>query len=141
MRSSPYRRVLVVLDGTDRGERPLAWVRHLAGPGGMLHLLIVEPPARSVRVDGRAVAFVDQLEDSARAAARAYLEPVASRLREDGLAVQTHVCVGDATRIVPAAVDELEADLLVLTSGAPPRAPSTLPIPILTSGPRCRRSA
>jgi nucleotide-binding universal stress UspA family protein len=66
---------------------------------------------------------------------------VASRLREDGLAVQTHVCVGDATRIVPAAVDELEADLLVLTSGAPPRAPSTLPIPVLTSGPRCRRSA
>src|ERR1700737_3947903 len=116
MRSSPYRRVLVVLDGTDRGERPLAWVRHLAGPGGMLHLLIVAPPARSVRVDGRAVAFVDQLEDSARAAGR-------------------------ATPMVPAAVDELEADLLVLTSGAPPRAPATLPIPELTSGPRCRRSA
>jgi len=141
MRSSAYRRLLVLLDGTDRGERPLAWVRHLAGPGGMLHLLIVEPPARSVRVDVHAVAFVDQLEDSARAAARAYLERVASRLREDGLAVQTHVCVGNATRIVPAAVDELEADLLILTSGAPPRAPSTLPIPVLTSGPRCRRSA
>jgi len=141
MRSSPYRRVLVVLDGTDRGERPLAWVRHVAGLGGILHLLIVEPPARSVRVDGRSVAFVDQLEDSARAAARAYLEPVASRLREDGLAVQTHVCVGDPARIVPAAIDELEADLLVLTSGAPPRVPFTLPIPVLTSGPRCRRSA
>ena len=141
MRSSPYRRVLVVLDGTDRGERPLAWVRHVAGLGRILHLLIVEPPARSVRVDGRSVAFVDQLEDSARAAARAYLEPVASRLREDGLAVQTHVCVGDPARIVPAAVDELEADLLVLTSGAPPRVPFTLPIPVLTSGPRCRRSA
>ena len=140
MRSSPYRRVLVVLDGTDRGERPLAWVRHLAGPGGILHLLIVEPPARSVRVDGRTVAFVDQLEDAARAAARAYLEPVASRLREDGLAVRTHVCVGDPARIVPAAVDELTPDLLVLTSGAPP-APSTCPIPVLTSGPRCRRSA
>ena len=141
MRSSPYRRILVVLDGTAHGERPLAWVRHLAGPGGVLHLLVVEPPARSVRVDGRAVAFVDQLEDAARAAARAYLEPVATRLREDGLAVQTHVCVGDPTRVVPAAVDELEADLLVLTGDAPPRARAPRPIPILTSGPRSRRSA
>jgi len=141
MRPSPYRRVLVVLDGTERGERPLSWARHLAGPGGMLHLLIVEPPARSVRVDGRAVAFVDQLEDSARAAARAYLEPVASRLREEGLAVQTHVCVGDPAGIVAAALGELEADLLVLTSGAPPGLPSTLHIPVLMSGPRCRRSA
>ena len=36
MRSSPYSRLLVLLDGTERGERALAWVRHLARAVGWL---------------------------------------------------------------------------------------------------------
>src|SRR5262249_53189549 len=84
MRSSPYSRILVLLDGTERAERVLAWVRHLAlGGSEQIHLLMVEPAARAVAVAGHAVAFVDQLEESARAAAQASLEPLAIRLRED----------------------------------------------------------
>ena len=142
MRTSPYRRILVPLDGTERGERVLAWVRHLAGGSSdRIHLLMVEPAARAVAVAGHAVAFVDQLEESARASARAYLEPVASRLREDGLTVQTYVCFGDARGIVRAAIEELRADLLVLSDDALRRDLGVVSIPVLTSGPRCRRSA
>jgi nucleotide-binding universal stress UspA family protein len=143
MRSSPYQRLLVLLDGTDRGERALAWVCHLArGPGSVIHLLMVEPAARALRVGGRTVAFVDQLEDDARAAARAYLGPVAARLREDGVTVWTHVRVGRLAQVTRAVIEELDADVLVLTDGvARPLALHAAPIPVLMSGPRCRRSA
>jgi len=143
MRSSSYRRLLVLLDGTDRGERALAWVRHLArGPGSVIHLLMVEPAARPLRVSGRTVAFVDQLEDGARAAAGAYLGPVAARLREDGVTVWTHARVGRLAQVTRAVIEELDADVLVLTDGvARPLPLHAAPIPVLMSGPRCRRSA
>ena len=141
MRTSPYHRILVLLDGTERAERVFTWVRHLAGWSDRVHLLTVEPAPRAVAVAGRAVAFVDQLEESARASARAYLEPLASRLREDGLAVQTYVCFGDASGVVRAAIEELRADLLVLSDDRVHRDLGVVPIPVLTSGPRCRRSA
>jgi nucleotide-binding universal stress UspA family protein len=143
MRASPYRRLLVLLDGTDRGERALAWARHLArGPGSVVHLLMIEPAARAIRVDGRTVGFVDQLEDDARAAARAYLAPVAARLRENGVTVWTHVRVGAPASVARAVIEELEADVLVLTDGVARQWPlHPVPIPVLMSGPPCRRSA
>lgn len=143
MRSSSYRRLLVLLDGTERGERALAWARHLArGPGSVVHLLIVAPAARALSAGGRTVAFVDQLEDGARAAAHAYLGPVAARLREDGVTVWTHVRVGGLTQVTRAVIEELEADVLVLTDGGAPLLPlHAAPIPVLISGPRSRRSA
>lgn len=143
MRSSAYQRLLVLLDGTERGERALTWARHLArGPGSAVHLLMIEPAARVQRVGGRTVAFVDQLEDAARAAARAYLAPVAARLREDGVTVWTHVRVGAPAPVTRAVVEELDADVLVLTDGvARHHDLGALPVPVLTSGPRCPRSA
>jgi nucleotide-binding universal stress UspA family protein len=143
MRSSPYSRLLVLLDGTERGERALAWVRHLArGPGGVVHLLMVEPAARALRAGGRTVAFVDQLEDGARGEARAYLGPVAARLREDGVTVWTHARVGGLAQVTRAVIQELDADVLVLTDGVARLLPlHAVPIPVLLSGPRCRRSA
>ena len=142
MRSSPYRRILVQLDGTPRAERFLAWVRHLARASStQIYLLMITPGARAVAVAGHAVAFVDQLEESARAEARAYLEPLAARLREEGLTVHTYVCIGEATGITRAAIEELRADLLVVSDDALRRRLGVVPIPVLTSGPRCRRSA
>lgn len=144
MRSSAYRRLLVRLDGTERGERALTWARHLArGPGSAVHLLVIQPPARVLCVGGRPVAFVDQLEDAARAAARAYLASVAARLREDGMTVWTHVRVGTPAPVTRAVIEELDADVLVLTDGVIRHRDhlGAVPIPVLTSGPRCPRSA
>lgn len=143
MRSSAYRRLVVLLDGTERGERALTWARHLArGPGSAVHLLMIEPAARVVRVGGRTVAFVDQLEDAARAAARAYLAPVAAGLREDGVAVWTHVRVGAPAPVIRAVIEELDADVLVLTDGMTRYQDlGAIPVPVLTSSPRCLRSA
>jgi nucleotide-binding universal stress UspA family protein len=111
MRSSPYSRLLVLLDGTERGERALAWVRHLArGPGSVVHLLMVEPAARALRAGGRTV--------------------------------WTHVRVGGLAQVTCAVIRELDADVLVLTDGVARLLPlHAVPIPVLMSGPRCRRSA
>jgi nucleotide-binding universal stress UspA family protein len=143
MRSSTYRRRLVLLDGTERGERALTWARHLArGPGSAVHLLMIEPSAHVLCVGGRTVAFVDQLEDAARAAARAYLALVAARLREDGVTVWTHVRVGAPAPVTRAVIEELDADVLVLTDGVTRNQDlGAVPVPVLTSGPRCLRSA
>ena len=132
-----------MLDGTERGERALTWARHLArGPGSAVHLLMIEPAARVLCVGGRTVAFVDQLEDAARAAARVYLAPVAARLREDGVTVWTHVRVGAPAPVTRAVIEELDADVLVLTDGVTRYQDlGAIPVPVLTSGPRCLRSA
>jgi nucleotide-binding universal stress UspA family protein len=88
------------------------------------------------------VAFVDQLEDGARAAAQAYLAPVAARLREDGVTVRTHVRVGGRAQVTRAVIEELDADVLVLTDGAARQLPlQAAPVPVLMSGPRCWRFA
>jgi nucleotide-binding universal stress UspA family protein len=93
-------------------------------------------------VGGRTVAFVDQLEDAARAAARLYLAPVAARLREDGVTVWTHVRVGAPAPVIRAVIEELDADVLVLTDGVTRYQDlGAIPVPVLTSGPRCLRSA
>jgi hypothetical protein len=92
MRSTLYRCVLVLLDGTARSERGLGWVRRLAlGTGSVVHLLMVTKPGRTVRDGDHVLAFVDQVEDAARGSAQVYLDCVASDLREDGLVVETHV--------------------------------------------------
>jgi len=113
------------------------------GPGSALHLLIIEPAARVLSAGGQTVAFVDQLEDAARAAARAYLASVAARLREDGMTVWTHVRFGAPAPVTRAVIQELDADVLVLTDGVIRHRDDlgAVPVPVLTSGPRCLRSA
>ena len=120
-----YRQILVVLDGTARGERILPWVRRAGlAPGGIVRLLIVHDRARSVAVAGRTLAYVDQVEGSLRAGSLAYLGAVAGRLREDGLSVVTEVRFGDPTDSVLEAVRASGADLLALVHAEPTGLPA-----------------
>jgi nucleotide-binding universal stress UspA family protein len=143
MRSSSYQRILVLLDGTVTGERALGWVRQLArGTGSMVHLLMVTEPARSIRDGRRVVAFVDQLDGAARASALAYLDRVATTLREDGLVVETHALTGRPLEVAGATSDALAVDLTVLSVTAfPTDLFRTARRPVLVAGPRCLRSA
>src|SRR5260370_37339523 len=103
----------------------------------------MRPAARLRRHRGRTADSRDQLEAAARAAARAYLASVEGRLREVGVTVWPHVRFGVPAPVTRAVIQELDADVLVLTDGVI-RRPDDLgavPIPVLTSGPRCLRSA
>jgi nucleotide-binding universal stress UspA family protein len=145
MRPIMYRRIIVVLDGTPSGERGLGWVRQLArGAGSIVYLLSICPPGASIRDRSRVVAFADQVEDAARAAALAYLEPVAACLREDGLTVMTAVRIGEPAGAVCTAIAELSADLVVAStagSGDLHRGLRHAAVPVMVTGPECRRSA
>jgi len=147
MRQSVYQSILVLLDGRATGERGLAWARQLAhGPLGIIHLLVIEPPGRSVREGSRVIVFADQMEDAVRASALAYLERVAIPLREDGHTVETHVRIGNPVPVMRAAIDELAADVAVLSPSEPGGLPrdllsGTARVPVLVAGPRCQRSA
>ncbi|HKW92431.1 MAG TPA: universal stress protein [Methylomirabilota bacterium] len=146
MRSTTlHQRIVVLLDGTPSGERGLAWVRQLArGSGSLVHLVLIRPPGAAVRDGSRVLAFADQVEDGARAAALAYLEPAAARLREDGLAVMTHVRIGKPVETTYAAIAEMSADIVVasgIDAGDLRRVLRHAPVPVLVTGPECRRSA
>ncbi len=142
MRSTIYQRIVVLLDGTPNGERGLAWVRQLArGSGTVVHVVLIRPPGASVRDGIRVLAFADQVDDETRAAALAYLEPAAARLREDGLTVMTHVRIGKPVEATYAAIAEMSADMVV-ASGVDAadlrRVLGQAPVPVLVTGPECR---
>ena len=144
MRSTIYQRIVVLLDGTPTGERGLAWVRQLArGSGTVIHLVLIRPPGASVRDGIRVLAFADQVDDETRATALAYLEPAAARLREDGLTVVTHVRIGKPVEATYAAIAEM-SDMVVasgIDAGDLRCALRQAPVPVLVTGPKCRRSA
>jgi hypothetical protein len=88
------------------------------------------------------VAFVDQLEDAARHTALAYLDRVATGLREDGLLVETHALAAQTLEVTWAIADALAADLAVLTvTDLPADVVRSARLPILVTGPGCLRSA
>jgi len=143
MRQTAYRRILVLLDGTHAGERCLQWVRALTrGTDALVHLLMVTRPARAVRQGSRVVAFVDQLEDGERHAARFYLGRVAGELRDEGLAVEVHARTGRPLDVAWATADLLNADLVILSiTDIPADVVRSAPVPVLVAGPACLRSA
>jgi nucleotide-binding universal stress UspA family protein len=143
MRQTAYRCILVLLDGTQAGERGLQWVRALTrGTDALVHLLMVTRPARAVRQGPLVVAFVDQLEDAARDSARFYLGRVAGELRDEGLAVEVHALTGRPLDVAWATADALDADLVVLSiTDIPLDVVRSARLPVLLAGPACLRSA
>jgi nucleotide-binding universal stress UspA family protein len=112
-----YERVLVALDGSEPSERIVAWLRRvLGGAGATLYLLTVKPPAKALVHEGRTVVYVDQAEEVARLEALGSLQPVVSRLVEDGFEVVPAVRFGAPARTVLAAARELDVDLIALAS-------------------------
>jgi nucleotide-binding universal stress UspA family protein len=143
MRQIAYRRILVLLDATDAGERGLHWVRALTrGTDALVQLLMVTRPARAVRQGPRIVTFVDQLEGGERAAALFYLGRVAGELRDEGLAVEIHARTGRPLDVAWGTAEALSADLVVLSiTDIPADVVRSAPVPVLVAGPACLRSA
>jgi nucleotide-binding universal stress UspA family protein len=113
-----YERVLVALDGSESSERIVSWLRRvLGGSGATLHLVTVKAPPEALRADdGRTVTYVDQAEDQVRAEGLDALQPVASRLAEDGFVVVPAVRFGEPARTLLAAARELDVDLIALAT-------------------------
>ena len=95
-----YQNILVPLDRTAESEGVLEVIPGLVNDGGQATLLTVIPPGRTKSL-GELVILGTQQEEEDRSRALAYLNRIASRLRESSVEASTAVVVNDS---VPAAI-------------------------------------
>lgn len=112
-----FKRILVALDRTEGSERVLSGVRGLAlADEASIVLLHVCPEAEPVVVEGRVIAFADQVEARLREEAVSYLERVAARLRAAGFSVEWKVRFGEPAKEIVEAARQIEANLIALAT-------------------------
>jgi nucleotide-binding universal stress UspA family protein len=114
--ASPWKRVLVPLDGTPVAEAIIPAVSRLARSLGLEVVLlraVRDEPPRVVGA-GRHI-VIDQTEERAREAEE-YLRAIAARLSAGGLRVRTVVRAGDAAREILDGARESAADLIAMAT-------------------------
>ena len=110
-----YKRALVPLDGSIVAESIVPFILQIAGPLGLdVALLNVVVPAPPTVVEAGPV-VLDNTQTLA-AEAEAYLMPFARELRANGVRVTTSVRHGEPVAEILAAVREVRADLIIMTT-------------------------
>jgi nucleotide-binding universal stress UspA family protein len=111
-----YKRALIPLDGSIVAEGVIPFIVQTAGPLGLdvTLLRVVAPSPPAVAVEAGPV-VLDNTEEL-RAEAEAYLVPVATELRANGVRVTTEVRRGDPVDEILAAVRDSKADLVIMTT-------------------------
>jgi len=107
-----YRKILVALENSEADKALLPHVTELAKLMHS-HLLLVHV------ADGWGARNFDQLklvESAEMKADRAYLDRTADKLRTSGLAVTTHLALGDPPKEILKCADKENCDLITMTS-------------------------
>lgn len=113
------KRILVPLDGSEFAERALQPALHLARrSGAQVHLATVVsdlPPVPLAAGDGE---LISQWFEEEEERARTYLSEAKGNAsaRAPGVEIHEHVQLGPVGRTLQAVADEVEADLIVLTT-------------------------
>jgi len=116
-RPSPFKRIIVPLDGSRFAESALPYAQMLAGFGsGCIELVrVAVHPSSYVYVSDPAT--LASLYDSDRAHCEAYLQGVAERIhRETGLKVSTTVLEGPVADALLDHATKAGADLIVMST-------------------------
>jgi nucleotide-binding universal stress UspA family protein len=115
-----FRRLVVPLDGSDLSESVLDLAAGMARTfDAEVHLVrvVCYPVEIASPYLPHTVQMNQQVVDEAKAAAGAYLDGIAARLRGEGIDAHAHVLVdAQAAHAVAQQVSELEADLLVMAT-------------------------
>ena len=111
-----YKRALIPLDGSMVAEGIIPFILQTAGPLGLdVTLLRVVTPSRpAVAVEAGPV-VLDNTEELC-AEAEAYLVPIATELRANGIRVTSEVRRGDPVDEILAAIRDSKADLVIMTT-------------------------
>lgn len=114
-----FERILVPLDGSARAEESLEAAAPIgkAAGGTCILVRVVPPPFPSTPYLPHAVAETERVVERGRLEAEQYLRDMASRLRDEGLRVETVIVTGvhPATGIVRAA-ESTAADLIAIAT-------------------------
>lgn len=111
-----YQRVLVPLDGSPVAEAVLPFIERIAGPLDMEIVLLRVVPLTSLDVVAMAKEaragepILKELE------AQGYLEPLVGGLKAKGVRAGGRVRIGDPATEIVAAVKEIGADLIAMTT-------------------------
>lgn len=109
------RRILVPLDGSEGSEAVLSRAAALAeAEGAAVELLHVAPPVRAVVVDGRVLAFADDVARRVSHQVLRYLLSAAAAL--PGLDVRTRVRFGDPVEEIVAEAEAPDVDLVAMAT-------------------------
>ena len=116
-----YRRVLVPVDGSPRGERVLPLAKRLAAAQGaevILAHVVPEPELTEVGpLDAEAIDLREQLASRNERVANEYLDRLRAQLADDRVSVRTLVLRGGDTRSrLARLVSDEEVDLVVLSA-------------------------
>lgn len=122
---SPYRRIVVALDGSERAERILPQVAMLARQFGAAVTLVrvITPPGPLVSEvpegavqDDRASSAPAACTDRERCEAAGYLQALADHLRAEGLTVTCLESTGQAAEAIVEGARVVRADLIAMTT-------------------------
>jgi len=113
-----YSKILVPLDGSERAEAILPYVRELAGRlSAELVLVRVIEPQPHVTAPGEPVPYAPVADiNELTVAAEAYLAGITDQLGQQGLRVRVLVPYGPVVDEIIAAADQEGADLIAIAS-------------------------
>ena len=119
-----YKRILVPLDGSEKGEAALPYVEELVSKLAAVQkvevtLFQVASSLTHWVVAGEASAPVSYTEkelELLKKQARGYLNKVGERLKKKGASVKVKVGIGDAADEILKATDKIKADLVAMST-------------------------
>jgi nucleotide-binding universal stress UspA family protein len=112
-----YEKILVPLDGSKRAEMIRPHVRELASrfQATVILIMVVE----NIYADGIGQTYISRSEDAFNANLRdneLYLEGIATRFRDRGIACETRVAHGPIVEKIIEAANTEDVDLIAMTS-------------------------
>ena len=114
-----FSRILVLLDGSERGEKPLPYIAELAKrlKPEVILFRVVEPGMQVHSVGGAEyIPFKDIDIDSMKAKAKKYLEETSSKLAGTKAIIRCEVRVGDAAKEIIKFARKADCSLIAMAS-------------------------
>ena len=116
---SPFRSILVPLDGSQIAEQALALASYIAQRAGSKLRLVLVHQLASAPLDPLAAKMFTSIELATRKSERAYLRGIQAKLREGGIRLSSAVTLsGNAGLELEQYVRELDIDLVVMATHA-----------------------
>ncbi len=110
-----YKRILVPLDGSEFAEASLPHVRTLAKCTGA-EIVLLRVVVRRMYEHAVPEPIPAEFNHESEKESEAYLERVASELREAGLKVTTETCIGPVAEAILEYAEGIHADLIAMST-------------------------
>lgn len=112
-----YKKILVPLDGSELSESSLQYAKTIAAGCGVTELVllsVIEPVTQMAAYLSES--WLKELEERNRAAIENYLTKIASKLRSEGMAIQTAIARGNPAKEILSYACDNRIDLIIMST-------------------------